>query len=308
MADAATSVGGAGGSEALYVQEVRAQLANYVQLDELSENIKIQQDSIEHLLESPDLDIVSAILILGQLTLMQTNIMTASQTVEVRNKLDRLKTLRRETSKFHAQIADYRKDTEKFLAENTISDLEKDKFSFNREKLLSFISNMKNFFSDEAKKIKKAEEDFMNAVGGYFAGTGFAKIFDQLSYVNNALDAIDPSQIPSMAGFDAVKWVEQFAANLIYGQSVGITIPGTGEAVRGLYTIQTSLTDAIKSVTEAADRSIASVLERETDFLNLDTEILTDFLDSSMSQFNLIYQIMRLYYDGLLDIVTRLRV
>ncbi len=308
MVETATSVGGAAGSDAQYVQEVRTQIANYAQLDALSENIKFQQDAIDHLLEAPELDIVSAILILGQLTLMQTNIMTASQTVEIRTKFDRLRLLRRETNIFHQQIAEYRKETEEFLAENTISDLEKDKLSYDRNKLLSFIDKMKSFFTDESKKIKKAEEDFMNSVGIYFAETGFAKIFDQLSYINNALDSVAPADLPTMRGFNAVKWVEQFSSNLIYGQSVGITLPGTGELVRGLYTIQTSLTDAIKNITEAADRTISSVLERENDFLSLDTQILTDFLDSSTGQFNLIYQILRLYYDGLLDIVTRLKV
>lgn len=295
--------------DAVYTSRIRADIAKEVQLDSLTENFRFQNEQIDHLLEAPDFDLVSAILILGHLVMMQTNVITASQATDVKDKLDRLMMLRRETNKFHAVLSDYRSDAEKFLVRNTVSDLEKDNYSFGTDKVTNFIREMKNFFTDQTAKIEKAEKNFLDSVGNYFVNTGMDSILDQLSTVGNLVDSIDASELPSFgSAADAFKAIERFAANLILGDAVGVTLPGTGELVEGLYSMQSALTEVIANIAEAADHTVSSVLERENDLLKIDTKILTDFLDSSMNQFNTIYQIIRLYYEGLLDIATRLKV
>jgi hypothetical protein len=292
--------------QAAYVTQIQAQIEDEVQLQFFAESRERRKDSLDNLLESPNFDILTAVLILGKLTLLQSDLNLASTSLKIQGRTNRLMAIKLEAREFAAKIDQYNRETENFLADNTVPDPKNN--SFSRDKLSDFLTNMKNYFTDQTQKIQEAEDDFLDAVGTYFYSSGISKILDQMSFVTNMLDNMDVTDLPSSSVFESIKWVEQQAANLLYGSSVGITLPGTGELMGGLLSVQTALAEAVRDITTATNTAISNRIELESNEADLDTEVLTNFINAANGQFATIYRILQLYYEGILDIFTRLRV
>lgn len=295
--------------DSVYFNQIKEEISRETQSEIFAQNIKSQSNALDFILEEPEFDLVSAILILGQLLVFQTNFHTAIQASSVQKKLNDFMVLRREASKFQTVISEYKKASETFIKNNTLTNLNKDEYGFAEDKVKKFVTSLKDFFNSSAKKIKEAEELFLDSVGNYFVNTGLTSILDQLSTINNVLDSVNPSDLPSFNKLgDVFKSIEQFASNLVYGDAVSVTLPGTGELVDGLLSIQSALTESILKITEAAEQTVSKVYEHESELIKIDTNLLTDFIEKSVNQFNTIYKILQLYYQGLLDIATRIKV
>jgi hypothetical protein len=295
--------------DSVYFNQIKEEISRQAQSEIFAQNIKSQSNALDFLLEEPEFDLVSAILIVGQLVIFQSNFHTAIQASSVQKKLNDFMVLRRESSKFQAVISEYKKSSENFIKNNTLTNIHKDEYGFAEDKVKTFITSLKDFFSDKTKKIKEAEELFLDSVGNYFINTGLSSIFDQLSTINNVLDSVNPSDLPSFNVLgDFFKSIEQFASNLVYGDAVSVTLPGTGELVDGLLSIQSALTESVLKITEAAEQTVSKVYEHESELIKIDTYLLTDLIEKSVNQFNIIYKILQLYYQGLLDITTRIKV
>lgn len=295
-----------------YAQKIASYIERQTNLLLLDEKNKKQFESIDRLLEAPSMDMITAILLLGKMTQIQADLVTASKALDMQVKADRLLFMKREVRKFEADISAINKDTEAFINTNRLEEDKGDTSSYSRPRLNAFIARMKSFFSDQVKRMEKAEEDFMESAGIYFQGIALSRIFQHLQLAQNILNSVEISNLPSSRLFEALKWAENKIAGLdqLYGDDAAKkpTIPGTGELTRGLLTIQSSLVDIIKNVATATEHVVSARLRYESDEFELNTQVLTDFLESSSKQFATLHQIIRLYYEGLLDIFTRLRV
>ena len=110
-----TSTAAADPRQAAYVTQIQAQIEDEVQLQFFAEGRERRKDSLDNLLESPNFDILTAVLILGKLTLLQSDLNLASTSLKIQGRTNRLMAIKLEAREFAAKIDQYNRETENFL-------------------------------------------------------------------------------------------------------------------------------------------------------------------------------------------------
>ncbi len=257
-------------------------------------------ESYERLIEDPKMDLLTAVLLAGQLSLIQMQNFSALQAEEMERQYDRLVDYKQSYRKFiNTSLELSKKETETFAdlpTPTTQSGLE------------SWVSKIKSFYSEAFNRTEDSGKDFDELYQAYF---GQSIMDDDLPDIMSVFNGINADTMIDKAfdgnrAWQIYKNVEGFSANLLLGARAEKVMPGTDVMGRGIFQAKDALSSYLVAINNAAKNRMQAVIKREQSQYDITLDVFQSLVsDFGSAQLQTIRRIMEIYYNAALKIVER---